>query len=125
MLTSHGFSRAAVVGAGLMGRRIAGVLASAGLDVAITDTNAEILHAAAVEAARVAGAGRGSVAAAADLAAAIPDADLVIEAVVENLASSRNSSNGWRHSRPTRCWPPTPRCCRSALSPNGSRTAAE
>lgn len=86
MLTSHGFSRAAVVGAGLMGRRIAGVLASAGLDVAITDTNAEILHAAAVEAARVAGAGRGSVAAAADLAAAIPDADLVIEAVVENLA---------------------------------------
>ncbi|CKV04600.1 3-hydroxybutyrate dehydrogenase [Mycobacterium tuberculosis] len=34
MLTSHGFSRAAVVGAGLMGRRIAGVLASAGLDVA-------------------------------------------------------------------------------------------
>ncbi|AIH60379.1 hypothetical protein IU13_06375 [Mycobacterium tuberculosis] len=59
MLTSHGFSRAAVVGAGLMGRRIAGVLASAGLDVAITDTNAEILHAAAVEAARVAGAGRG------------------------------------------------------------------
>lgn len=52
MLTSHGFSRAAVVGAGLMGRRIAGVLASAGLDVAITDTNAEILHAAAVEAAR-------------------------------------------------------------------------
>ncbi|CKU23067.1 3-hydroxybutyrate dehydrogenase [Mycobacterium tuberculosis] len=49
MLTSHGFSRAAVVGAGLMGRRIAGVLASAGLDVAITDTNAEILHAAAVE----------------------------------------------------------------------------
>lgn len=31
MLTSHGFSRAAVVGAGLMGRRIAGVLASAGI----------------------------------------------------------------------------------------------
>ncbi|EQM23236.1 putative 3-hydroxybutyryl-CoA dehydrogenase [Mycobacterium tuberculosis FJ05194] len=58
MLTSHGFSRAAVVGAGLMGRRIAGVLASAGLDVAITDTNAEILHAAAVEAARVPRGGR-------------------------------------------------------------------
>ena len=39
-----------------MGRRIAGVLASAGLDVVITDTNAEILAAAAAEAAEVAGA---------------------------------------------------------------------
>ena len=51
MLTSaRCFARAAVVGAGLMGRRIAGVLASAGLDVAITDTNTEILCAAAAEA---------------------------------------------------------------------------
>jgi 3-hydroxybutyryl-CoA dehydrogenase len=49
-----GFSRAAVVGAGLMGRRIAGVLASAGLDVVITDTNAGILEAAAAEAGQVA-----------------------------------------------------------------------
>ncbi|WP_204800764.1 3-hydroxyacyl-CoA dehydrogenase family protein [Mycobacterium riyadhense] len=85
MLSPHGFSRAAVVGAGLMGRRIAGVLASAGLDVVVTDTNAEILEAAAMEASGVAGAGRGSVTAVADLAAAVQDADLVIEAIVENL----------------------------------------
>ncbi|ARG67797.1 hypothetical protein B1T47_00730, partial [Mycobacterium kansasii] len=61
MLTSHEFARAAVIGAGLMGRRIAGVLASAGLEVAITDINAEILSAAAAEACEVAGAQRGSV----------------------------------------------------------------
>ncbi|WP_204807459.1 3-hydroxyacyl-CoA dehydrogenase family protein [Mycobacterium riyadhense] len=85
MLSPHGFSRAAVVGAGLMGRRIAGVLASAGLDVIVTDTNAEILEAAAMEASGVAGAGRGSVTAVADLAAAVQHADLVIEAIVENL----------------------------------------
>ncbi len=86
MLISHGFSRAAVVGAGLMGRRIAGVLASAGLDVAITDTNAAILGAAAAEAGQVNGAGRGSVAAVADMAEAVSDADLIIEAVIEDLA---------------------------------------
>ena len=89
MLTSEapgGFARAAVVGAGLMGRRIAGVLASAGLDVAITDTNTEILCAAATEASEVTGAGRGSVTAVADMAAAVGDADLVIEAIIEDLA---------------------------------------
>ena len=89
MLTSEvpgGFARAAVVGAGLMGRRIAGVLASAGLDVALTDANAEILCAAAGEADEVAGAGRGSVTAVADMAAAVGDADLIIEAVIEDLA---------------------------------------
>ncbi len=84
MLTAQGFARAAVVGAGLMGRRIAGVLASAGLDVVITDTNAEILDAAAREASEVAGAARGSVSAG-NLGAAVHDADLVIEAIVENL----------------------------------------
>jgi 3-hydroxybutyryl-CoA dehydrogenase len=85
MLTSHGFSRAAVVGAGLMGRRIGGVLAAAGLDVVITDTNAGILDAAAAEAGEVSGASRGSVSAVADLAAAVSDADLVIEAIIEDL----------------------------------------
>jgi 3-hydroxybutyryl-CoA dehydrogenase len=86
VLTSHGFSRAAVVGAGLMGRRIAGVLASAGLDVVITDTNAVILDAAAAEAGEVTGAGRGSVIAVDDLATAVQDTDLVVEAIIENLA---------------------------------------
>jgi len=86
MLTSHGFSRATVVGAGLMGRRIAGVLASAGLEVVVTDTNAEILDAAAAEGGKVAGAERGSVTAVADLAAAVQNADLVVEAIIENLS---------------------------------------
>ena len=87
MLTPPGdFARAAVVGAGLMGRRIAGVLASAGLDVVITDTNAEILNAAAAEATLVAGPKGGSVTAVADLAVAVGEADLVIEAIIENLA---------------------------------------
>lgn len=86
MLRSHGFARATVVGAGLMGRRIAGVLGSAGLDVVITDTNTEILDAAATEAREVSGAGGGSVSAVGDLAAAARDADLVVEAIVENLA---------------------------------------
>lgn len=85
MLTSHHFSRATVVGAGLMGRRIAGVLASAGLDVVITDTNAEILDAAAAEAREVNGAASGSVSATADLAAAVANTDLVVEAIIENL----------------------------------------
>ncbi len=83
--TPDGFDRAAVVGAGLMGRRIAGVLAAAGLEVALTDANGAVLAAAAAEARRVAGAERGSVRAEADLAAAVGDADLVIEAVVEDL----------------------------------------
>ncbi len=86
MLTSAGFARAAVVGAGLMGRRIAGVLASAGIDVALTDANANILDGAAAEARRVSGAERGAVSAVADLPAAVRDADIVVEAVVENLA---------------------------------------
>ena len=86
MLSSFGFARATVVGAGLMGRRIAGVLASAGLDVVITDANAEILDDAAAEAREVSGAERGTVSAAGNLSAAVRDSDLVVEAIIENLA---------------------------------------
>ncbi|CAM4215078.1 putative 3-hydroxybutyryl-CoA dehydrogenase [Mycobacterium basiliense] len=82
----HGFSRAAIVGAGLMGRRIAGVLASAGLDVVVTDTKTEILAIAAAEAGQVTGAEHGSVSATGDLAAAVRNADLVVEAIIEDLA---------------------------------------
>ena len=39
--TGHGFRRATVVGAGLMGRGIAGVLAAGGLDVTVCDVRAE------------------------------------------------------------------------------------
>jgi 3-hydroxybutyryl-CoA dehydrogenase len=45
--TSHGFRRVAVVGAGLMGRGIAAVLAAGGLDVVICDVRAEAARDAA------------------------------------------------------------------------------
>ncbi len=89
MLTPGGFARAAVVGAGLMGRRIAGVLAFAGLDVTLTDSNAAALEPAAAEAREVAAAGRGSVTAIADLAGAVRGADLVVEAIIEDLAAKQ------------------------------------
>ena len=40
---SLGINRAGVIGAGLMGRRIAGVLASGGLDVVLYDANSSVL----------------------------------------------------------------------------------
>ena len=79
-----GFRRVAVVGAGLMGRRIAGVYARGGYDVIVTDTNAQALQLALSEARELAGA-NGAVRATGDLDAAVDGADLVVEAIVENL----------------------------------------
>jgi len=93
----HGYSRAAVIGAGLMGRRIAGVLARTGLDLVLYDERPEILEAARSEAAELAGhgvgaggvgaggVGAGRVEIAATLAEAVSGADLVVEAVIEDL----------------------------------------
>jgi 3-hydroxybutyryl-CoA dehydrogenase len=84
----HGFRRAAVIGAGLMGRGIAAVLASGGLDVILCDTEPDTLR-EAVAAARSRPApagGRGEISGSADLARAVRRADLVVEAVVEDLA---------------------------------------
>jgi 3-hydroxybutyryl-CoA dehydrogenase len=90
--SGHGFATAAVVGAGLMGRGIAGVLAAGGLDVVLCDIQPEVL-AASVAAAGAAAAGAaggsarcGRVSGSAELAVAVRDADLVVEAVVESLA---------------------------------------
>ena len=92
----HGFGRAAVVGAGLMGRGIAGVLAAGGLDVVLCDIQPDVLaqavSAAAALAARAAStrparaAEPGQVSASPDLSVAVRDADLVVEAVAESLA---------------------------------------
>jgi 3-hydroxybutyryl-CoA dehydrogenase len=79
--------RAAVVGAGLMGRRIAGVLARGGLDVTLTDTRTDILAEAAATAQDMAPAGK--VRTTAGLAEAVSTVDLVVEAVVEDLAVKR------------------------------------
>jgi len=84
----HGFRRAAVVGAGLMGRGIAAVLTSGGLDVTLCDPEPDTLE-EAVESVRSRAApagGRGAVSGSADLARAVRHADLVVEAVVEDLA---------------------------------------
>lgn len=80
-----GFRRVAVVGAGLMGRRIAGVYARGGYDVVITDTNAQALELALSEASGMA-AGKGAVSAVGGLAAAVEGVDLVVEAIVEDLS---------------------------------------
>jgi len=96
--------RVAVVGAGTMGHGVAQVCALAGWDVALTDTRADALPAARdrIQANLDGGVRRGKVepeaAAAAlqrltlasDLGAAVADADLVIEAVVEDLAVKRD-----------------------------------
>jgi 3-hydroxybutyryl-CoA dehydrogenase len=89
---SHGFRRATVVGAGLMGRGIAAVLAAGGLHVMVCDVRAE----AALDAARFASeaaarAGHlGQVTGTAVLTEAVSGADLVVEAVVEDIAVKRD-----------------------------------
>ena len=99
MLSGQPFSRAAVAGTGLMGRAIAAILASAGADVILHDISTTALAGAAAavtdEAARLhaerPGEGEragavGTVSATADLAQAVCGADLVVEAVTEDLA---------------------------------------
>jgi 3-hydroxybutyryl-CoA dehydrogenase len=83
-----GFHRVAVVGAGLLGRRIAGVYARGGYEVVVTDTNAKALQVALPEAREVAGA-NGAVSAVSDLETAVGGADLVVEAIVEDLPTKQ------------------------------------
>jgi 3-hydroxybutyryl-CoA dehydrogenase len=83
-----GFGRVVVVGVGLMGRRIAGQFARGGYDVVITDANADVLAAAAREAAGIA-RGNGTVRADSSLDAAAESADLVIEAIAEDLRAKQ------------------------------------
>ena len=93
-------ARVAVIGAGTMGHGIAYVAALAGCDVTITDARADALPQALdkIEALLVGGVKRGKLAAddhaavrkrlraAPQIRAAVSDADIVIEAVVEDLA---------------------------------------
>ena len=88
----HRFQRAAVVGAGLMGRGIAQVLAAGGLDVVLYDAEAHILDDSvqAIRARLDEADGHGLLTGAADLVSAVGDADLVVEAVTEDLGVKRD-----------------------------------
>lgn len=91
------FSTAAVVGAGLMGRRLAGVFASAGMEVRLTDVRPDLLdravdeaNALADELATAKGGRAGRVVPSAELHAAVDGAEFVTEAVVEDLEVKRD-----------------------------------
>ena len=97
-------SKVAVVGAGTMGHGIAQVAALAGYDTALTDSNAAVLEAAParIEENLEGGVTRGKITkrnaseamsrieVLSDLEAAVTDADLVIEAVIEDLGVKRD-----------------------------------
>ncbi len=97
-------SKVAVVGAGTMGHGIAQVAALAGYETALTDSNAAVLEAALarIEENLEGGVTRGKITegnaseamsrieVVGDLEAAVTDADLVIEAVIEDLGIKRD-----------------------------------
>ncbi|MFM8155147.1 MAG: 3-hydroxyacyl-CoA dehydrogenase family protein [Actinomycetes bacterium] len=90
MLTSAStpIESVAVVGAGLMGRRIAGVMARAGFRAVLTDANADVLPAALADATAMC-SGEVALSTDSDIASAVAGVDLVIEAIVENLEIKR------------------------------------
>jgi 3-hydroxybutyryl-CoA dehydrogenase len=100
---SHPYARAAVVGAGAMGRGIAQLLAQSGVQVQVFDNNAEAVGSALTQLrdtfARLAEKGRLSPEAAAAAGARLTPADslealagcqLVVEAIVERLDAKRS-----------------------------------
>lgn len=89
LAVDHGVTSVAVIGAGLMGRRLTGLVAAHGIDVTLVDANAEVLE-LGVEAARaMAEDSPASITGTADLGEAIDGVDLVIEAIVEDLAAKQ------------------------------------
>jgi 3-hydroxybutyryl-CoA dehydrogenase len=83
---AHGYARAAVIGVGLMGRRIAGVLAAGGLQVVLHDLSDDLLSQAVLSAAAIATTnGAGAITGSTDFVDAVSGVDLVIEAVPEDL----------------------------------------
>lgn len=91
----------AVIGAGLMGRRIAGTLARAGIEVCLTDSNAEVLPEALSVARSMCASNDHLVTSSSEIAHAVAGKDLVIEAVVENLEIKRELFRTLRTINPT------------------------
>jgi 3-hydroxybutyryl-CoA dehydrogenase len=75
----------AIVGAGLMGRRIAGVMARAGVAVRLTDARPEILGQALADAQAMCPGNESLLLVLDDVAGTVEGVDLVIEAVVEDI----------------------------------------
>ena len=107
-------TRVAVIGAGTMGHGIAYVAALAGCDVRLTDAQADALPQALdkIEALLVSGVKRGKVSAddhaavrkrirtESQIRAAVSDADVVIEAIVEDLAIKQRLFADVEHAAP-------------------------
>ena len=91
----------AVVGAGLMGRRIAGLMARAGVRAPLTDMNAAVLDSALADARAMCPGNEALVEIDAEVARAVADVDLVIEAVIENLEIKRTLFAELRAANPT------------------------
>ena len=81
---SDSISTAAVVGAGLMGRRLAGLMARAGTPVTLVDIDAGVLAAGLAVAHEMAPGGE--IAGSASVVDGVQGVDLVIEAIVEDLS---------------------------------------
>lgn len=91
----------AVVGAGLMGRRIAGLMARAGVTATLTDANAAVLDSALADARAMCPGNEHLVTLDPMVANAVAGVDLVIEAVVENLDIKRAVFAELRAANPT------------------------
>ena len=91
----------AVVGAGLMGRRIAGLMARAGVTATLTDANAAVLDSALADARSMCPGNEHLVKVDQMVANAVAGVDLVIEAVIENLDIKRSLFADLRAANPT------------------------
>lgn len=89
LAADHGVTSVAVIGAGLMGRRLAGMVAAHGIDVTLVDANFEVLDLGVVAAREMAQGSSASITGNADLTQALNGVDLVIEAIVEDLAAKQ------------------------------------
>ncbi len=103
MLTEadHPIESVAVVGAGLMGRRIAGLMARAGVTATLTDANAAVLDSALADAQAMCPGNDHLVTIDPVVANAVATVDLVIEAVIENLDIKRALFSDLRAANPT------------------------